>query len=77
LFPQPVGSGQNAHKGKTEKAGFIPLFIIMFLMTELQHKRLYGCRKKRLITGTFFDNHYKISILRKGKNYASAGRRED
>ncbi|MDH3957287.1 MAG: hypothetical protein OET81_11380, partial [Desulfobacteraceae bacterium] len=34
--------------------GFIPLFILMFRITELRHKRLYGCRKKRLNIGTFF-----------------------
>ena len=25
---------------------------------ELGHKRVYGCRKKRLNTATSFDNHY-------------------
>jgi hypothetical protein len=38
---------------------FIPLSIIMFRSTELRHKRLDGCRKKRLHTATFFDNPYK------------------
>ena len=33
---------------------FILLFIIMFRNAELRHKRLYGCRKKRLNIGTFF-----------------------
>ena len=36
---------------------FIPLFIIMFRNTEMWHKRVYGCRKKYLNTGRFFDNH--------------------
>jgi hypothetical protein len=33
---------------------FIPLSIIMFRNTEVRHKRVYGCRKKRFNTGTFF-----------------------
>ena len=37
---------------------FIPLFIIMFRIAELRHKRVYGCRKKRLNIATFFDNLY-------------------
>jgi len=45
---------------------FIPFSIIMFRNTDVRHKRMYGCRKKRSNTGTFFDNHYKIeSRLRK------------
>ena len=29
----------------------------MSRIAELRHKRVYGCRKKRLNTATFFDNH--------------------
>jgi hypothetical protein len=31
----------------------------MFRIAEVRHKRLYGCRKKRLKPKRFFDNHYK------------------
>jgi hypothetical protein len=43
---------KNAKIQRSES--FIPLSIIMFRMTELRHKRLDGCRKKRLNIGTFF-----------------------
>ena len=33
---------------------FIPLFIILFRIKETRHKRVYGCRKKRSNTRTFF-----------------------
>ena len=36
---------------------FSPLTIIMFQTKEVRHKSLYGCRKKRLNTGTFYYNH--------------------
>jgi hypothetical protein len=44
----------------------MPLSIIMFRITELRYKRVYGCRKKRLNTGRFFDNHYKSNWVLKG-----------
>jgi len=31
----------------------------MLRNAEVRHKRVYGCRKKRLNTGRFFDNHCK------------------
>ncbi len=34
--------------------GFIPFSIIIFRNSEVRHKRMYGCGKKRLNTGTFF-----------------------
>ena len=37
----------------------VPLSIIKFRIAELRYKRVYGCRKKRLNTATFFNNHYK------------------
>ncbi len=41
-------------QGYTLAFNIIPLSIIMFRITELGYKRLYGCRKKRLNNGTFF-----------------------
>ena len=35
-------------------AHFIPFPIIMFRNTAVRHKRMYGCRKKRSNSGTFF-----------------------
>jgi len=31
-----------------------------YAITELRHKRVYGCRKNVRISERFFDNHYKI-----------------
>jgi len=36
----------------------MPFSIIMFRDSEVRHKRMYGCSKKRLNTGTSFYNPY-------------------
>ena len=40
--------------GEEKNKEFIPLSIIIFRINELRHKRMYGCRKKRLNIRTFF-----------------------
>jgi hypothetical protein len=45
-----VGNENNAEF----KLEILALSIIMFRITEVRYKRVYGCRKKRLKTATFF-----------------------
>ena len=67
-----IGSEQNGHRLSGDRmralpgqVGFIPLFIIMFKITQLRNCGISGCtvvEKNVRIQQRFFDNHYKATV---------------